>query len=126
MKIVLTKLWVHNAADYSDLVVLPQKPGATVGFSAEVSRRARADGSWQTVRGPGTDQTLPIITSMVDRATADWLARMVGRRVMLRDSRGRIVWGVFGDLKLLEARARNAVESLSFTLAPSGPQSPEV
>lgn len=113
--VTLTELWVHAGDDLADYVT-------SDGFLAESSRRTSrsevliyAGGRERLHRRPGAPRVLNVSMPAVSRAVIDWLEEHADTLVMLRDPRGRLVWGAYGDVSVDEEPGP-VLPPVSFTL----------
>lgn len=112
--VTLTDLWLHSAADHSDFVRLAQNAEAEV-YDQPVEVRRYANGRLRSVTRPGTQQTLTFTLPLVSRSDYDELLSRVGSLQLLRDQRGRILWGIIGEVDGDEDIFADRVQSVSFT-----------
>lgn len=101
--VTLKHVWIHNAADLSDFVVLPwSEMSVEPARKAEV--RTRAGGRQVIVSSPARWRTATITFPLVDRTSLATLEDWCGTRVFVRDSRGRTMFGMFPVVNITERR----------------------
>lgn len=120
----LTELWIHDAADLSDATrVRVSAASESTVIAGEVRRRA--GGRRQLVTRPGADTQLTVTTAYVSRDVVDAIRARIGQRVMVRDDRGRVMWGAYLAVNIVEWIEGRA-ESVTFSVVMSGTQTAEV
>lgn len=78
--------------------------------------RAYAGGRRRVIRRAGTDRVVMVGCPYVERAAWRSLVDLVGELVLFRDTRGRKVYGVFGDVQAGETLGADLLESVTFTV----------
>lgn len=111
--VTLTRLWLHDAADLSDFItVRTAELGEVPAVHGEVRRYA--NGNLRAVRRAGTARQVRVRLRPSVRSDVDQIAAWTGRRLMLRDSRGRKLWGVYWDPQVTEVPGVDRAD-VSFT-----------
>jgi hypothetical protein len=112
--VVLDELWLHDAADYSDSVRF--KVATTVASQERtVSRRRRANGRLVMVSSPTSPVEVEVTAELLSRETLDKLTSFMGRRLLYRDTRGRVMFGFFPELAVTEVRPTRTHTAVSFS-----------
>lgn len=112
--VTLTSLWLHTASDLSDYLLLGQNAETEV-YAQPTEVRRYAGGRLRAVTRTGAGRTLQITLPGVEPATYESLKERVGVEQMLRDQRGRKLWGVIGEVTADEELGHARLESISFT-----------
>lgn len=99
--VALRDLWLHNANDLSDSITLwLADESALVYVLGEVRRYA--NGRRRTVTRVGQSESVRVTVHISDRTQYDQLKDWCGSLLMLRDKRGRKLWGSYFDLDVTE------------------------
>lgn len=106
--VVLDKVWLHDAVDLSAYVTLKARDLVATP-SRSVERRVRAGGRVQAVSTPAVVQSVSWEALQVDRATLAVLEGWLGRHLMMRGPRGRVLWGFYDSLPTSEQLWSDAV-----------------
>lgn len=111
--VTLKAVWLHSPTDLSDVLVLRQAAWSET-YKPDVDLREYAGGVLRTVSTPTILESLAVTIPHVSRS--DWLAlrARTGIRQMMRDSRGRVWWGVISGLNGEERRTQDVVATVSF------------
>lgn len=113
--VTLEQLWVHDAnneATYKTawLSSLDESPSITGG------PRTMASGAVRHFSRTGTVVSLSVSLELVARTTVDQLREWIGTVVMLREPRGRKLWGTFDALTVSEVPGADTdTVNVSFT-----------
>jgi hypothetical protein len=110
----LSALWLHTASDLSDSMTLGQNAEAEE-LSKPGEVRTYAGGRHRAVKRAGTTTVLRITAPFMTRGDYLSLQDRVGVKQMLRDQRGRKLWGVFWQVTGDEWLAKDRVERVEFT-----------
>lgn len=95
--VTLVDLHLADADDPSDqLVLLTSAP--TWSPAADVEIRRLASGRRRIVRRPGNDEALDLELEVTDDQLVQ-LDQWKGRRLVLRDISGRVLWGMYEDFQ---------------------------
>lgn len=92
--VTLGHLWLHDADDLSDVLVLRLR-GMSSTPERRAERREYAGGRFRLVRGPQTVSTLTVDLSQVTSVQVARLEGWTSRVLMLRDPAGRKMFGFF-------------------------------
>jgi hypothetical protein len=114
----LNEAWVHLATDLATYVRLPIRDLEATP-TRRVEAREYASGRVRRVSQPTRVTSVTVRSRLVDRATVATLDGWTGETVMLRDARGRKLWGFYRYLDIIEHawtdRADVVFELLSIT-----------
>ena len=111
--VALTDLWLHDASDLSDSVTLwLADEKASVSQAGAVRRYA--NGRLRAVTRVGQRESVQVTVHLSDRTQLDQLRDWCGSLLMLRDKRGRKLWGSYFDLDVTELVPSTFV-SVAFT-----------
>lgn len=97
----LDSLWIHDASNLEDSVELGYR-GLNEKRSYEGSVALFANGRLRAITGPGKSKTYSVQLKFTPRATIDALEGYMNTPVMLRDQRGRRMYGQMFDLDIGE------------------------
>ena len=112
--VTLDSIWMHDADDYSDFVqARAGSINVVSGSDGEV--RTYAGGRQRLIRGPAQPRTLTVTLPNIERDVLDDVESRRGTVQMIRDGRGRVVFGTFFDLQLDETPGLRGRASASFT-----------
>ena len=95
-------VWIHDAADLDDYIRLDHAVAISHTPSARATRRRYAGGRTRSVTRVGVVSDLTVQAEFVTLEQEQWLESKAGRRLVLRDMRGRIVWGMIPDPSFAE------------------------
>lgn len=109
----LTELWLHTASDLSDYLLLEQD-NENAPYSTPGDRRLYAGGVLRAVTTPGTAEDVNVFCSYVSTEDYENLKTRVGIPQMLRDQRGRVLFGIIFSLDPTDLVVIDGV-SVSFT-----------
>lgn len=110
----LDTVYLHDAADLSDFVMLDveslvEEPEMGGDF------RRRAGGRVQLIRRKGRHRRFSVQAVQVSRDTVDWLREHIGSTLLLRDPRQRKAYGAYLEVSVDEVPAVDmAVVSFTF------------
>lgn len=100
-RVTLDWLYVHDDADHANFVTLDAATlSAPVAARGDV--RARAGGRRVAVRRRGRTTSVDVTSDLVFVADRLWLEDHAGAPVMIRDTRGRLIHGVYWELGVTE------------------------
>ena len=112
--VTLNEVWIHDADDHADDVRL-RWADLTVEPSRHAEVRTYAGGRQRIVTGPARPRSGTVTFPLVDRSSLDKLEDWCGRKVMIRDSRGRVLFGMFPSFQISERRTdHRPIVTLSF------------
>lgn len=106
---VFGKLFVHDAADLDTWVRLRLRAFNEVS-EKEGEVRAYAGGRRRAVSRVGDLRTFKIDIGRATRADVDQLREWTGTTVLVRDPRGRLVWGVYWAVEIEEWRSADVAD----------------
>lgn len=114
----LSEVWLHDAEDLASFVRVAV---ASIDVTPEraVERRRRAGGRLVVVSGPARPVDVVFTGRHVSRDVLGTIEGWLGRRLLYRDPRGRVLFGFIGDLPTEElvftdrANIRVAFQSVS-------------
>ena len=110
----LKEVWFHDPDDLPNNVrVKAQTLERTARRRTE--RRVYAGGRMRTVSGPARPGDLRVQAAVVPRDVVEWLSKRLGWRLLVRDPRGLVMFGMVEDLPGSEVLFRDAVD-VSFTV----------
>lgn len=111
--VLLNRLWLHDAANLADNVAIRvQQIDEEKSVDGDV--RKYAGGRLRSVSSAGTRRTVEVELRLIERADVDTVKGWVGRKLMLRDPRGRKIFGVFHEVEVEEWPARDRA-TVTFT-----------
>lgn len=113
--VALYELWVHAGDDLADYVTSDGFLAESSSTSSRAEIRTYAGGVERLVTRPGTPRTLDVSMPQVARDVIAWLEDHAGQVVMVRDPRGRLVWGMYSRVAVSE-EAGPVLPDVSFTL----------
>lgn len=116
-KVLLTRLWIHDAANLSDCIdVFVLDEGETT--AAKVQLREYAGGRRRAVTAPGTARTIPLALRSLPRESYYRIRDLIddGREVMIRLPRGRKLWGTIAGITVTEHRRVDRIDSATLTV----------
>lgn len=105
--VTLTEIWLHDASDPDSYVRLPLQEIAEQSQS-HVEVREFAGGVLRTITRPIRRVSYPVRLVQVPSATVETLRGWEGTTLMLRDVRGRLVFGVFAGLEVSDWRGEGS------------------
>lgn len=111
-----TTLAIAPVSDLSDVLLLGSD-SETVDVSSTVGVRRYAGGRDRVVSSPGQSSQVSIMASYITRADYLALLNLVGVLVLVRDVRGRRIWGVIGSVSGSEAVTDFVTASFTLTSA---------
>lgn len=100
----LRNLWIHNAANYSDNIEFEYYRPVREDLDTEGDVRRYAGGRKRSIRRAGKLRTLTVDLRFVTRAQLESLRKLQGKLIMLRDNKGRVVFGVYHDINIDDRR----------------------
>lgn len=113
--ITLSELWLHNGADLADYVTSQGFASQSSDRSARGEVRTYAGGRQRIIRRAGTPDRITVTLPSVSRAVVTWLEDHAGQLCLLRDPRGRKIWGTFWTVSVSE-KAGSALPDVSLEL----------
>lgn len=113
--VALTELWVHDSDNLADYVTSDGFLSESYRRTARGEVRVYAGGRERLTTRAGAPQALNVSLPAVDRTTIAWLEDHKGALVMVRDPRGRLVWGAYFDLDVDE-KPGGVLPDVSFSL----------
>ena len=112
--LVLTHVAIAPASDPSNILFLAQySEGQTTAVPAEVRRYA--GGRDRVITGPGSTTSITMAFRYMTRADLTSLEALIGQLVIVRDQRGRRIWGVIAGVTASEWLAADRLEDVSVT-----------
>ena len=112
--LTLTKLHIASVADLSDQVII-QAQGFSTQVTDSTTIRRYSQGRDRAISTPGRTLAFPVTCVHVSRADYLELEERSGTAQLLRDTRGRRVFGLISALTGTEARAYDRMSGVSFT-----------
>jgi hypothetical protein len=97
----LEQVWVHDAGDLASFVRLPVRE-LEAAPTRRVEAREYASGRLRRISRPAHHITVSITARLLSRGMVDRLDAWTGETLMLRDPRGRKLWGFFRELGVTE------------------------
>lgn len=114
--LTLDTLAIAPVSDLSDVLLLGQD-SETVDVSSPVEVRRYAGGRDRVVSRPGQTSQMAIVASYITRAEYRSLSDLVGVLVLVRDQRGRAIYGVIDSVSGSEAVTDYVTASFTLTSA---------
>lgn len=93
--VTLAEFYIHDAADLSDHVMSHGFGSASYTDVGAGEVRTYAGGRRRVIRRKGRGQTYELTMPAVSSTVIGWLEEHIGSTVLIRDPRGRKVWGVY-------------------------------
>lgn len=93
--VTLGTLWLNDAADLSDGIAFPLMSKLTVVTAQPGEVRTMANGRLRMVSRAGRSRTWQADLPNLDRTAVDWLEDHLGELVLVRDDRGRKMFGTY-------------------------------
>ena len=112
--VTLDSIWMHDADDHTDFV-RARAGSINVVSGADGQVRTYAGGRQRLIRGPAQPRTMSVTMSNIERDAVNDIEQRRGTVQMLRDGRGRVVFGAFFDLQVDETPGLRGRASASFT-----------
>ena len=111
----LDELWLHDADNHADFV---RSRSTTMDVSeARVGEvRTYAGGRRRLITEPSTSRTATVTAANIDRTVADQIVDRRGTVQLVRDGRGRVLFGSFLEVSLEETPGRKDLVSVSLTI----------
>lgn len=100
--VALRTLWLNDAADLTDALSLPGMSSLSVASQAPGAVRRMANGRLRSVSRAGQARTVDATFDACTRAEIAWLDAHVGRIVLIRDDRGRKLFGIYYEVPVDE------------------------
>ena len=113
--VTLNELWLHDADDHADHVRVPYA-SMDVSEARQGEVRTYAGGRRRLITGPAKPRTASVTAQNIDRAIADEIVSRRGSVQMVRDGRGRVLFGTFFEVSLDETPGRKEMVSVGFTV----------
>lgn len=101
--VTLTQLWVHEATDLSDYLALYWSEGGE-DYQGNATREMYAAGRLRMETTDGAAQDLAFTLPWVTATELQSLRDRTDRVQMIRDSRGRLIWGFWNRVPVSERR----------------------
>jgi len=114
--IVLSTLWLNDAADLTDYRAFPLMAELEVTTSKSVEQRRYANGRLRMVSRAGLRREASATLTHCTREQVEWLESKVGRVLLVRDDRGRKFYGSFAAVGV-EEHAYNIEADVSLDIA---------
>jgi hypothetical protein len=111
----LMGVYIAPADDLEDILILNASVKLSDRPAVQGEHREYAGGRWRTIRRPGTTNTVSVSITRASRDQREALAELAGQTLLLRDGRGRFVFGDFLDLPAEESPGL-PFSKVSFTL----------
>jgi hypothetical protein len=93
--IQLYGVWIAPADDLGDQLVLNAAVSLTGSKARAGEVRTYADGRQRLILGAAAPAGASVSAARVDRTTREWLDSHIGDLMLLRDGRGRLLWGSY-------------------------------
>lgn len=122
-RITLDTLVLSDAVNPADTMVFPLMSRLTVTPRVDGEIRTRATGRRVSVSRPGIDRKIDVTLPHCDRTQVEWVERMTGRTLLVRDDRGRKLYGICFEPVIDEIgylREANVEMSLQQVTQPEG------
>jgi hypothetical protein len=112
--VTLSRLWLHRADDLETFLTFDAFTISPV--TAKIgSVRTLAGGRRRAVSRPGISTVLAVAVVATDRDSRETLESWIGTPLLLRDARGRKVWGTYFSTRAIERPPTHFVDvSFSF------------
>lgn len=116
--VTLIGLWLHDAADLDDFVVVSQ---SSMRDEPRVRGRVQsyANGSLRSITRPGKLRAIPVVAPVIDPSITAWLDEKEGRRLLMRPQRRGLYLGHFYDLTVTPNPAFDR-DDVAFTFQVTG------
>lgn len=111
----LTGVYIAPASSLSTLTILNAGVNVSAVSGVVGDFRRYAGGRTRLITRVGTDHSVNVSITHASRATRETLTALAGQTVLLRDGRGRLVYGSFLALDVKEAQGLPYCD-LGFTL----------
>ncbi len=109
----LTEAWIHLGSDLSVFVSHPLREIRETSTS-QTQVRTYAGGVQRLITGPARPQTFEVSLVRVPAAMVDVLRGWRGTLLLLRDVRGRTIWGAYQSLQIADWRGEDS-HDVAFT-----------
>lgn len=103
--VTLDDVWIHKGDDPSTYVRCSYTRPARENVDREGEVRRYAGGRFRSIAQVGRRKEVTFTLTWVSNADFDTLASWAGDLVMVRDARGRLVWGVYQSADINDRRA---------------------
>jgi len=100
--IVLSTVWINLASNPSSFQSFPLMSALEVDTMQPGQIRTYAGGRLRLVTTAGVARSATITLPECSRAQINWLQSNAGNIVLVRDDRGRKIWGAFLNPKVVE------------------------
>jgi len=100
--VTLTTVWINLASSPSNYQSFPLMSGLEVDTNQPGEVRTYAGGRLRLVTTAGVARTATLTLPECSRDQINWLQTYVGQTVLVRDDRGRKIWGTFLQPKVNE------------------------
>lgn len=96
--VTLETLWLNDAADLSDYLAFPYMSKLNVQTSQSGEVRRGASGRLRAFSRAGRSREFTVDLPNLTRTEVEWLEEHIGRTLLVRDDRGRKMYGVYFTL----------------------------
>lgn len=100
--VTLQGIYLAPVSDLSNVLHLNAGAGLSESSNARAEARAYAAGRIRRVKRVGKDRTLALTARRIDRTTREQLDSWAGELLLLRDGRGRKVYGFYAQPQFAE------------------------
>ena len=100
--VTLSTVWINLASTLSNYQSFPQMSTLSVDTNQPGQVRTYAGGRLRLVTTAGVARTAAVTLAECTRDQINWLQSVVGQTVLVRDDRGRKIWGTFLTPKVTE------------------------
>lgn len=113
-EVELDDLWLHTASDLSDYLML-ELNGEVEDTSKQAVARRYANGRVRMIASAGTFARLDLRLEQVELPDVATLRSWVGTELLLREPRGRVMFGFYDSIRVEEVAAVGLAQvSLTF------------
>lgn len=103
--VALTTVWLNLATDLSDYQSFSYMSGLNVNTMRPGTDREYANGRLRLVLNGSTRRTFQLTLPACTRDQIDWLELHTAELMLVRDDRGRKVWGTYFKMSVSEKSA---------------------
>lgn len=96
--VTLRTLWLNDADDLSDSMSFPWMSKLSVQTAKPGEVRLMSNGRLRVVTRAGQTRTFDVDLPNLTRVEVEWLEAHIGRTLLVRDDRGRKIYGAFFTL----------------------------
>ena len=100
--VTLSTVWINLASTLSNYQAFPLMSALQVDTNQPGEVRTYAGGRLRLVTTAGVARTATVTLLECSRDQINWLQSVVGQTVLVRDDRGRKIWGTFLQPKVAE------------------------